>query len=82
MLGSLYLISLVIGGILLAVSMLGDVVPDAHADVEIDDPGEFHILTLRSATYFLFVFGATGAALDRFADVGVPDVAQVAHRLS
>jgi membrane protein implicated in regulation of membrane protease activity len=72
MLGSLYLISLVAGGILLAVSMLGDVFDHAHVDVHVDDPGEFHILTIRSATYFLFVFGATGAALDRFSDLGWP----------
>ena len=70
MLGSLYLISLVTGGILLAVSMLGDVFDHAHVDVHVDDPGDMHILTMRSATYFLFVFGATGFTLDRFSDAG------------
>jgi hypothetical protein len=65
MLGSLYLISLVLGGVLLAASLLGDVLDiDAFGS---DSPGDLHILTLRGATYFMFVFGAVGAGLTRFA---------------
>lgn len=76
MLGSLYLISLVLGGILLLVSLFGDVfehdaLPETHTE-----GGDLHILTMRSATYFLFVFGATGAALQRFSTLGfVPTLA-------
>ena len=72
MLGSLYLIALLLGGILLALSMVGDVFDvDSIGDTDMD-PGDLHILTMRSATYFLFVFGATGAALDRFGELSWP----------
>jgi hypothetical protein len=64
-LGNLYLVSLVLGGLLLVASLLGDVFDvDAFGD---SDPGDLHILTLRGATYFLFVFGAIGAGLTRLA---------------
>ena len=66
MLGSVYLIALVLGGVLLAVSLFGDLFD--HDTLHAGDAagGDLHILTIRSATYFLFVFGATGAIFDRF----------------
>lgn len=66
MLGYLYLISLVVGGILLVASLLGDVL-DIDAFSDGPDPGGLHILTIRGATYFAFVFGASGAGLQRLA---------------
>lgn len=67
----LYLFSLVVGGGLLLVSMLGnvfggdvDVVADADVDLDADVDGGFtKILSLRTATYFLFGFGGVGTAL-------------------
>ncbi len=59
-----YLFSLVVGGGLLLFSHLGDFgdhdTPDAGADHGHDG---FRILSLRTITYLLFGFGATGAAL-------------------
>jgi hypothetical protein len=66
---TVYLISLVVGGLLLLASLAGDVFDlDAlTGDIEV---GDLHILSMRGATYFLFVFGAIGAALPRFAGAG------------
>jgi hypothetical protein len=62
-----YWFALVVGGGLLALSLLGDLFGgDAPADVEtpLDSP-LFGILSLRTATYALFGFGATGLLLGR-----------------
>lgn len=66
MLGNFYLVSLVLGGVLLAVSLLGDVL-DIDGFGDADATGDLHILTIRGATYFLFVFGAVGTGLTRLA---------------
>ncbi|HJU90113.1 MAG TPA: hypothetical protein VJ672_12010 [Gemmatimonadaceae bacterium] len=62
----LYLFSLIVGGGLLLFSVLGDVGHHggdvAHADASHDHEG-FKLLSLRTLTYFLFGFGATGAGL-------------------
>ncbi|CAN5674324.1 hypothetical protein BH23GEM10_BH23GEM10_16640 [soil metagenome] len=71
MLGNLYLAALVLGGLLLAASLVGDVL-DLDGDIDTDTSGNLHILTLRGATYFLFVFGAIGAGLDRFTGTAAP----------
>jgi hypothetical protein len=66
MLATLYLIALGLGGVLLLASFAGDVF-----DFDFGSDGHHHgdlgILTIRGVTYFLFVFGATGFALDRLA---------------
>jgi membrane protein implicated in regulation of membrane protease activity len=74
---TVYLISLVVGGLLLLASLAGDVFEmDAlSGDIEI---GDLHILTMRGATYFLFVFGVIGAALPRFAGTGSVTTAALA----
>jgi hypothetical protein len=65
---SLYIFALVVGGGLLLLSLMGDVVgaeTDA-VDLAVDVPGGADagkILTLRHATYFLFGFGAVGTLL-------------------
>jgi hypothetical protein len=66
---TVYLISLVVGGVLLLASLAGDVL-DIDGLTGDMHPGDLHILTIRGATYFLFVFGAIGAALPRFAGTG------------
>jgi hypothetical protein len=58
----LFWIALVLGGGLAVVSLLGDVFGD-DASADFDHDG-LHILSLRSATYFLFAFGAVGVLLD------------------
>jgi hypothetical protein len=60
---SLYIVSLIAGGGLLLVSLFGDIVD--HGDtVDHGHHGDaFHILSLRTATYFAFGFGGVGAAL-------------------
>lgn len=71
MLGSIYVVALVVGGLLLAASVLADFFDvdditgdaDIAGDVDVDDLGGLHILTLRGATYFAFVFGAIGTGL-------------------
>jgi hypothetical protein len=65
MLGALYLISLSLGGVLLLASLAGDLF-DLDA-IGSHHHGDLGILTIRGATYFFFVFGATGLALSRFA---------------
>jgi membrane protein implicated in regulation of membrane protease activity len=77
-LGNLYLISLVLGGLLLAASLVGDLLDmDGFGDT---DPGDLHILTLRGVTYFLFVFGAIGTGLTRL--TGTPTLATLAIALT
>lgn len=56
---TLYWLSLVVGGGLVLLSVFGDLL---HVDLP-DFPSDtdaWHVLSLRSATYFLFAFGATG----------------------
>lgn len=65
--GGLYLFSLVVGGGLLLLSMLGNVLGgdlphDAGIDADLDGGGT-KLLSLRTATYFLFGFGGVGTAL-------------------
>lgn len=62
-----YLFSLVVGGGLLLFSVLGDI---GHHGGDVAHPGDashdhdgFKFLSLRTLTYFLFGFGATGAGL-------------------
>jgi membrane protein implicated in regulation of membrane protease activity len=66
MLGSIYVVALVVGGLLLGASVLGDFlgVDDITGDPDAGDAGGgLHLLTLRGATYFAFVFGAIGTGL-------------------
>jgi hypothetical protein len=59
---TLYWLSLVVGGGLLLLSAFGDLfhldTPDVHTDAD-----AWHILSLRTANYFLFAFGAAGLLL-------------------
>jgi hypothetical protein len=65
---SLYIFALIVGGGLLLLSLMGDLVgaeTDA-VDIAVDVPGNADagkVLTLRHATYFLFGFGAVGTLL-------------------
>jgi membrane protein implicated in regulation of membrane protease activity len=65
MVGSIYVVALVVGALLLGVSVIADYVgaDDLTHDETPDDGGGLHILTLRGATYFTFVFGAIGTGL-------------------
>jgi hypothetical protein len=56
----LFWLALVLGGGLAVLSLLGDFF---EHDGDFDHDG-LHILSLRSATYFLFAFGAVGVLLD------------------
>lgn len=61
---SLYLFALLIGAGLLAFSMFGG---DADADAsDLADIDALKWLSLRSLSYFAFVFGGVGAVLSRF----------------
>jgi hypothetical protein len=59
---TLYWLSLVVGGGLVLLSVFGDLLhldmPDFHTDAD-----AWHILSLRTATYSLFGFGAAGLLL-------------------
>jgi hypothetical protein len=59
---TLYWLSLIVGGGLALLSLFGDLLhldmPDFHADSD-----AWHVLSLRSGTYLLFAFGATGLLL-------------------
>ncbi|MEX0908643.1 MAG: hypothetical protein WDZ58_02665 [Gemmatimonadaceae bacterium] len=58
---SLYLFAVLLGGGLLLFSLLGG---DSDADVDAFDSGNpMQYLSLRTLTYFLFVFGGVGAIL-------------------
>lgn len=58
---SLYLFALLLGGGLLLFSLLGG---DSDGDVDAFDAGNpMQYLSLRTLTYFLFVFGGVGAIL-------------------
>lgn len=58
---SLYLFAVLLGGGLLLFSLLGG---DSDADVDAFDSGNpMQYLSLRTLTYFLFVFGGVGAVL-------------------
>lgn len=59
---ALYLFALVVGGGLLAFSFFGDADGDSH-----DTNGHSAVqwLSLRTLTYFMFVFGGVGAILSR-----------------
>jgi hypothetical protein len=72
---TLFWLALILGGGLALLSLLGDLLGfdhggDVHADLPGALPGDsgghdgMHILSLRSATYFLFAFGAVGVLLD------------------
>ena len=76
MLGSIYVVALVVGALLLGASVIADFlgVDDITGDGDADDAGGLHILTLRGATYFAFVFGAIGTGLRLL----TPDVGSVA----
>lgn len=73
---SLYLFSLLVGGGLLIAGMLGagDHGHDGHVSHDVAHPGgdgnAAQILSLRTLTYFLFVFGGVGAVLTWKWDVG------------
>lgn len=60
---TLYLLSVLVGGGLLLYSIFGGGGDDAAPDAEAYNPAEW--LSLRSLTYFLFVFGGLGAVLSR-----------------
>jgi membrane protein implicated in regulation of membrane protease activity len=60
---ALYLFALVLGGGLLLFSLLGDAHGDADHDAHGHDAIKF--LSLRTLTYFLFVFGGVGAVLSK-----------------
>lgn len=59
---TLYWLSLVVGGGLVLLSIFGDLLDLDTPDV-LPDSDAWHVLSLRSATYFLFAFGATGILL-------------------
>lgn len=61
----IYWFSLIVGGGLLAVSALGDIFGAEvdGGDIDAGDADASRIFSLRSATYFLFAFGATGLLL-------------------
>lgn len=65
---TLFWLALVLGGGLALLSLLGDVLgmdhDSSHASPGDADADGLHILSLRSATYFLFAFGAVGVLLD------------------
>jgi hypothetical protein len=61
---TLYVFAVVVGGGLLAFSFLGGADGDAHHDVDHGHPA-VQWLSLRTATYFLFVFGGVGAVLSK-----------------
>ena len=65
MVGSMYAVALVVGALLLGVSVVADFLDtdSITGDADADDAGGLHILTLRGATYFAFVFGAIGTGL-------------------
>lgn len=73
---SLYLFSLLVGGGLLVAAMLGggDQGHDGQVGHDVAHPGEHgnaaQFLSLRTLTYFLFVFGGVGSALTWKWDVG------------
>jgi hypothetical protein len=56
---SLYWLALVLGGGLALLSLIGGSL-EHHVEHDMPDPDAWHILSLRSATYFLFAFGAVG----------------------
>jgi hypothetical protein len=64
-LDSIYTVAFIVGGLLLAASVLGDFIGlDAiSGDTDVGDIGGLHILTLRGVTYFVFVFGAIGTGV-------------------
>jgi hypothetical protein len=61
---SIYLFALVLGGGLLAFSLFGG--HDGGADAVADSHSPWEFLSVRTLTYFLFVFGGVGAVLNRF----------------
>jgi hypothetical protein len=63
----LYLFALIVGGGLLLFSLFGDSDGhDTHVSGDAGHPGDAgHWFTLRSAIYFLFVFGGVGSILSR-----------------
>jgi len=63
---TLYWLSLIVGGGLALLSIFGDLLEFDSADVDAD---AWHVLSLRTGTYLLFAFGATGLLL-RAAGVG------------
>jgi hypothetical protein len=56
---TLYWLALVLGGGLGLLSLIGGSI-ELQIDHEVADPDAWHILSMRSATYFLFAFGAVG----------------------
>jgi hypothetical protein len=56
---SLYWLALVLGGGLALLSLIGGSL-EHEFEHDTPDPDAWHILSLRSATYFLFAFGAVG----------------------
>jgi hypothetical protein len=81
---TIFLISLIVGGGLLAVSMFaGDADMDTDLDLDVDldagldgdfdggDPHGFRLLSLRAVSYFLFGAGAAGTAMLYLSDSSV-----------
>lgn len=56
---TLYWLALILGGGLGLLSVIGGSI-EMELESEIPDPDAWHILSMRSATYFLFAFGAVG----------------------
>ena len=56
---SLYWLALVLGGGLALLSLIGGSL-EHHVEHDMPDPDAWHILSMRTATYFLFAFGAVG----------------------
>ncbi len=64
----LFWLSLVVGGGLLAMSLIGDAAGEGDGSSTSGDSDWSKIFSLRYATYFLFAFGATGVLLQYVQD--------------
>ncbi len=64
----IFWLSLVVGGGLLAISLIGDTSGEGDGSANSSDSDWGKIFSLRYATYFLFAFGATGVLLQYVQD--------------
>ena len=71
---TLYWLALVLGGGLGLLSVIGGSI-EMHVDHEVADPDAWHLLSMRSATYFLFAFGAVGLLTQAAGTSGIVSLA-------